>query len=431
MIRIWSSAVLAMALAAGVCRGAEGPSGASMLALAAECRAALGKSLIDFYLPGCLDSENGGYNEHLKDGVFTNQGEKFLVLQARHLWFFSVMAGRGIETNRTLPAAGVGFEFLERWMRDREHGGYFSKVTDAGEPKDERKHGYLNAFALYAMAAHHRATGNRLALERARELFELLEAKAHDKEHGGYLEWFRRDWTPIVDPAEPSFVGASGRKTFNTHLHLLEAFAELHRAWPDPRVERRLRELITILTSTILRHRHGASVDAFTPDWRVVEEPRNLRASHGHDIEAVWLVLDAADAIGLPRATLRNWAETLAASCLERGYDAKHGGFYDGGPLGEASDARNKTWWVQNEAAVGLLELHRFTGEARYYEAFEKTLRFQLDHQIAAEGGWWATRAEDGSPTPDRTRTGPWQGAYHAGRALLLCAEWLEEMAKK
>lgn len=430
MFTNWSAAAAGLILFIGVTRGAEAPSKERMLALAAECRAALGKSLIDFYLPGCVDRDLGGYKEYLKDGVFVNQGEKFLVLQARHLWLFSTLAGRGIETNRTLGAAQAGFEFLEGKMRDREHGGYFSKVTDAGEAKDARKHAYLNAFAIYALTAHHQATGSQLALSRARELFQLLEKRAHDPRHGGYHEWFRRDWTLIQDPAEPSFVGAAGRKTFNTHLHLLEAFAALHRAWPDPLLRKRLHELIVILTSTILQHSHGASVDAFTPDWSPVMEARNLRASYGHDIEAVWLTLDAADAIGLPRAPLRNWAETLAANCLANGSDAKHGGFYEGGPLGKPADALNKTWWVQNEAAVGLLELFRLTGDPKYYAAFEKTLRFQLDHHIASEGGWWATRAADGSPTRDTTRTGPWQGGYHAGRALLLCADWLEAMAQ-
>lgn len=61
--------------------------------------------------------------------------------------------------------------------------------------------------------------------------------------------------------------------------------------------------------------------------------------------------------------------------------------------------------------------------------AFKKTLDFCEKNHVAKEGGWWATRAPDGSPVTDKTRTSPWQGAYHAGRALLYSAKWLEEQA--
>lgn len=107
---------------------------------AERCRRLLRESVIEFYLPGCLDKENGGYYEVLRDGKFAGSGEKFLTLQARQIWFFSTLARAGIDRERALAAASHGYEFLEGKMRDREHGGYFSKVTDTGEVRDARKH---------------------------------------------------------------------------------------------------------------------------------------------------------------------------------------------------------------------------------------------------------------------------------------------------
>ena len=75
-------------------------------------------------------------------------------------------------------------------------------------------------------------------------LFQTLEQKAYDRRHGGYVEFFTEDWRPLTDPKEPGYVGTTGTKTYNTHLHLLEAFAELYRVGPDPLVGRRLNELI-------------------------------------------------------------------------------------------------------------------------------------------------------------------------------------------
>src|SRR5581483_7110272 len=144
------------------------------------CRRILKESLVDFYLPSCVDMEHGGYFESLRDDKFVSIGEKFLVLQARHLWFFSTLAREGIRKNDALSAAKSGFDFLENHMRDRRNGGYYAKVNDAGQTKDPRKHVYLNAFALYGLVAYHRATGDDRALTAAKDLFHVLEEKAHD-----------------------------------------------------------------------------------------------------------------------------------------------------------------------------------------------------------------------------------------------------------
>ena len=193
-------------------------------------------------------------------------------------------------------------------------------------------------------------------------------------------------------------------------------------------VRRRLEESLVINTLTVRLPRHGCNVDGFTPDWRPIETPRNLRASYGHDVEGAWLCLDAARALGHPPGTLRGWAEGLVGYSLKHGYDRRHGGFYYAGPLGKDADDTKKEWWVQAEALVALLELYRLTGRRDYYDRFAQTLDFVEKHQVAKEGGWWATRKADGSPA-GTSRTSMWQGAYHSGRSMLLCARLLDDLA--
>ncbi len=395
---------------------------------ARRCRQILKTSLVDFYLPACVDRTNGGYLESLRDGKFAPTGEKFLTLQGRQLWFFSTLAREGIEKEAALAAAKSGFDFLENRMRDRKHGGYYSKVTDAGQPKDRRKHVYLNAFALYGLVAYHRATHDAAALAAAQELFRVLDEKAHDREHGGYVEFFYEDWRPITDPKEHGYVGAIGTKTYNTHLHVLEALAELYRAWPDPLVRQRLAETVTISTNTVRHPDFNCNIDGWWLDWRMVETPANLRASYGHDVECAWLTLDAAQTLGESPRLLRGWAEALCGYSLKHGYDREHGGFSYTGPLGRPAEVTQKEWWVQAEALVSMLEMYRLTGKAEYYGTFRQTLDFVEKHQVAREGSWWATRAADGSPRGGQ-RSSPWQGAYHSGRSMLLCAKLLKELA--
>jgi mannobiose 2-epimerase len=405
------------------------PTADELLQQAKRCRQILKTSLVDFYLPAAVDRVGGGYLESLRGGKLAATGEKFLTLQGRQLWFFSTLASEGMQRDAAREAAKAGFDFLENKMRDRRHGGYFSKVTDTGEPKDRRKHVYLNAFALYGLVAYHRATGEPRALDAAKDLFAVLEDKAHDREHGGYVEFFTEDWRPITDSKENNYVGAVGTKTYNTHLHVLEAFTELVRAWPDPRAKQRLAELLVINTNTVRHPEFACNIDGWRPDWRMIETPGNLRASYGHDVECSWLVLDAARALGQAPALHRSWAEALCGYSLKYGYDRRHGGFFYTGPLGKPADDTRKEWWVQAEALVAMLEMYRLTGKQEYYTAFAQTLDFVEKYQVAKEGSWWATRAADGSPQGNQ-RSSPWQGAYHSGRAMLLCAKMLEELGK-
>lgn len=408
------------------------PSAADLRQQAARCDRLLRSSVVDFYLPACVDRTNGGYLENLDaDGKFTATGEKFLTLQARQLWFFSTLAVEGVRREEALAAARAGYDFLQAKFFDEANGAYFSKTSDRGAPTDTRKHLYLNSFALYGLVACHRASGDRAALDAARRLFTVLDDKAHDAVNGGYHEFFHADWKPVTDPAARGYVGAIGTKTYNTHLHLLESFTELHRVWPDPRVTARLNELLHLNTSTFRHPDHACNVDAWQPDWRMILSPQNLRASYGHDVECAWLALDAARALGRPAPVLRNWAVALGDYSLRHGYDPEHGGFYYTGPLDAPADNRMKEWWVQAEALVGMLELHRLTGEARFYDAFARTLDFIERHQIAREGGWWATRQADGSPASNKTRSSMWQGAYHNGRALLLSRKLLDDLAAR
>src|SRR5262245_18476135 len=222
---------LAFFLTPASSRADEAPSRAELEQQGRRCRQILKTSIVDFYLPQCVDKTNGGYFENLKGDKFAPTGEKFLTQQARQLWFFSNLVAAGIAKEAARDAAKSGFDFLEAHFRDRTHGGYFSKVSDAGHATDPRKHVYLNAFALYDLTAYHRATGDADALDAAKDLFRTLDAKAHD-EYGGYVEFFKPDWKPVTDSKEAMYVAPPGVKTFNTHLHVLEALAELYRAWP-------------------------------------------------------------------------------------------------------------------------------------------------------------------------------------------------------
>ncbi len=394
-----------------------------------ECLKLAGQTVLDFYLPGCIDTKVGGFHENLgDDGQFT-AGNKFLTLQARHLWTFSAFAERGIRTDECLAAATQGYKFIREKFYDAKHGGYFNELNADGSVKDDNKHAYLNSFVIYAFVAYYRATGDESALAAAIDVFDVLEDKAYDRSQGGYQEFFLRDWSPVTDPKTPGIVGAVGVKTYNTHLHLMESFADLYRACGEERVGRRLAELISINTVTVQHKKFPCNIDAWSPDWHAIESPTNMRASYGHDVECAWLVLDAARALEWNEAPLRQWAVRMVDYSLEHGFDGEHGGFYYSGPVGEPASDQHKEWWVQAEAMVCMLDMYRLTGDKKYLTTFDATYDFVKRFQIAESGGWWASRAKDGSPSSNLSRASKWQCGYHTGRALLRSADLLHQIA--
>ncbi len=415
---------------AGLVDRPQAPPADELRRQASRCRALLERSVIGFYLPAAVDTQHGGYLQDADErGVFRVAPERFLSLQARQMWLFSTLVAESVGPPETaLPAARAGYDMLRRF-RDDAHGGYHSKVSVDGQPIESRKELCLLSFALFALAAYHRASGEIRALDEAKQLFGELEAHAHDSRYGGYLELFDADWTPVQDQQVRSYWAWGGTKTQNGHLHMLESLTELHRVWPDELVVQRLGELVSILLVCVKHPSLNCTVTRWSPDWRMLRTPPEPRASYGHDLEGVWLVLEAARTLGWQDHALRGWAEGTTTYSLGYGYDPKHGGFYTEGPFGGRATDRRKEWWAQAEALVTMLELYRLTSDPGYYGVFAATLDFIEEHQVAPVGGWWSLLREDGSRVPKATLGSSFQDGYHSGRALMRCERLLDELA--
>lgn len=413
-----------------------GPASAERIYSKKQTRALLERilteNIVPFWYPGTIDKEHGGYRlNHDAAGQWLGPADKALVTQARTTWFFSRLHDSRYGRPEHLEAARHGFRFLKSKMWDPEHGGFFWSVTDDGSrPVEDQKHLYGQGFGLYALAEYIRASKDPEAIALARELFALLEAKAHDDEHGGYLELFPRNWSR--DPADQPRVRATmgsdqpfGRKLMNTHLHLMEPFTTYYEVTKDEQVRKRLVELVFVQSNAVVRKGLGACTDRHERDWSPLTGPRDERVSYGHDIENVWLLIEACNAAGIPNGPLTDLYRALFAYSLEYGWDAERGGFFYMGPFRQPADLRAKSWWVQAEGMVSALYMYRLTGDEKYYAVFEKTLKWIADEQVDWEHGDWHAMLGGGPP---QAKAGPWKSPYHNGRAVLECLEILDAM---
>jgi cellobiose epimerase len=387
----------------------------------------LTENIVPFWQEKSLDRTNGGYIISFDSkGKLIEPVTKMIVTQARQVWLFSRLARAGYQPAKNLEAAELGYRFLKEKMWDPINGGFYWEVDVTGNQKlKTNKHLYGQSFALYAVSEYALASGNRDALDFANQIFALLEEKSHDKVHGGYVEYFSPDWTPIAGEAS-SYMGAPGNmKLMNTHLHLLETMTTYYRASGLPLARERLLEMIDIESNTVVRKTLGACTDKYDQDWTVRLDGDYARVSYGHDIENIWLLMDACDAAGISNYPFMDLYDTLFKYSIQYGQDGRNGGFYYTGKFRMAADDRSKSWWVQAEVIVSSLRMYRQTNDPRYLAIFESTFNFIENNFVDWEvGEWHSTVTAQGVAQGDKAN--PWKAGYHNGRSMIECLEILK-----
>jgi mannobiose 2-epimerase len=386
-----------------------------------SARAELFENILPFWLEYSFEDRNDGFVGALHNNLKAEHyAPKGLSVTARILWFFSA-AHRMRPDDACLKAAARAYDYLEDYFLDEDEDGYFWRLQSNGNPQDRNKVLYGHAFMIYAFSEYALATGEKKPLRQAQELFKLIEAKCRDEKNAGYFEGFNREWEVSAQTALTQGVPAGGR-TMNTHLHMLEAYANLYRAWPDPRVKEALNGLIRLFLDQMLDRKEYYFHQAFDEEWKPVDE----KVSFGHDLEAVWLLCDAAEALGDQPLIEEVHAVSLkvADAVLRAGVD-KDGGLFLEGRGGDIIDAE-KIWWVQAEGVTGFLQAWQISQDPRYLNAAAGVWRFIEDQIVDQENGEWFNSASPSGKRPSANKISEWKGPYHNGRACIELIKRLE-----
>lgn len=378
-------------------------------------------NILPYWMDKMVDTENGGFYGRIDgDNVLDRMANKGVVMHARILWTFA-SAYRVLGRNAYRQTAERAYLFLRDYFVDKQYGGVFWELDYQGRPVNRKKQTYAQGFALYAFSEYYRATGCTEALGYAKEQFYQIE-KCKDNERGGYWEAFTEDWQPIAD-MRLSEKDQNEAKTMNTHLHILEPYTNLLRVWVDEDLVKAQTDLIYLFLERIYSEPTGHLQLFFDEEWQVKGEAQ----SFGHDIEAAWLLLEAAEVLGDPELLqkVKNVISHIGHAALE-------GVLADGSLAYERNNGhwdRERHWWVQAEAVVGFSYLGRVFDEMFYKERAERIWSYIKSNLIDKDGGeWYWSRLENGNINDTEDKAGFWKCPYHNGR---MCLEMIENFGMK
>ncbi len=391
--------------------------------LGMEVKSDLTENLLPFWSTTMVDDINGGFYGRVdaQNKVYPDE-DKGGILNARILWTFS-SAYRILGDTAYLRLAKREKDYIMAHFIDNKYGGAYMSVTPKGEPSDTRKQIYTQSFFIYGLAEYYRATGDSEALKTARDIFELFEKHALDKEYNGYFEVFTRDWHRSHD----LLIGEASEKdekTMNTHLHIMEAYTELFRVWPDDSVGARLRNLIELFLNKIIDRKTFHLVCFSDRSWNRTSDAD----SYGHDIESSWLLTEAASLLGDP--ALMSRVKDVSLKIVGA---ASEGLQPDGSMIYEKNSSTGRinserSWWVQSEAVTGYLNAFELTGNEEYLNNSINCWKYIKTHLIDYKNGGWFSSVNVSSGTGSGDKAGYWVCPYHNGR---MCMEIIERTNSK
>ncbi len=382
------------------------------------------RSILGYWMNYAPDTENGGFVGRIDSlDLIDLNAPKGAVLNARILWSFSA-AYKMDQDVKYRENAQRAYDYLSRFFLDEEFGGVYWTVDHLGQPLESRKQVYALAFVIYALSEYYTVSWEGKVKEQAKSLYRNLLEYAFDQEQGGYFEAFSRNWKPIED-LRLSEKDANEKKSMNTHLHVIEGFTNLYRIWPDEG----LKQHIILLLDNFLNHildRENYHLILFHDEmWN----GKSDTISYGHDIEASWLLAEAAEVINneFYKRTFEDVALKMAAAS-EDGVD-RDGGLWYEYDVDRAHLVKEKHWWVQAEAMVGFFNAWEINGDEaflkRSLEAWEFVKRHIIDRQ---NGEWFWGVDETGKVMPGEDKAGLWKCPYHNSRA---CMEIIRRIANQ
>ena len=422
------------------------PSHAEIIQILEKTESYLKNTLLPFWLERSPDPEFGGFLSYFdRHGQPTGETTKTFLMQIRMLYTMSSAHRFGYGGGRCAELAEMGAHFIVDHYWDKQHDGWFWIADRAGAPTVLDKVGYGQTFGIYAFSEYFLATGDPLGKEMALRSYDAVCRHMADTRNGGYLELFDRDWQP-----KPSGRFGGDRKSLDVHMHMMEALTSFYAMTQLPSHRRRLQEVIDLIIARMLHPVNGLGLMQFTYDFQPLRRiifatpwgrdaaPVDQQAapidqtSPGHNVEFAWLLLHAADTLGLPRSNYADVVRRQFDHCIEFGIDPQFGGVYADTPMARPTTLTEKQFWQQAEVLIGMLDAYALLGDEKYWQAFRNVYDFVFDKLVVMEaGGEWYERVDRLGHPIDDALGHAWKISYHTVRSMVQTIHRLRGLAAR
>ena len=371
-------------------------------------------SVLPFWLNKSIDKEYGGYFSCLDRDGSVYDTDKFIWLQGREVWLFSMLCNKLGKKQEWLDAAIQGAEFLKKYGHNGDYDFYFS-LTREGKPLVEPYNIFSNTFACMAFAQLAKATGSEEYAEISRSIFKrILERRGNPK----------GKWSKAVPGTRPM-------KDFALPMIICNMALEVEDIINDPQqLEKTIDECLHEVLDVFYQPDLGCMLENVSSlDNSRLDCFEGREINPGHNLEALWFMMN----LGIRRndKALVNKCVEISLSVIERGWDKEYGGIFyfldsKGAPQ-QKLEWDQKLWWVHIESAIAMIKGYQLTGNKKCLEWFEKLDEYmwsRFKDPLHPEWfGYLNRRGEMLLPL----KGGKWKGCFHVPRGLFEIWQILEK----
>lgn len=376
------------------------------------------ENVVPFWLENSRDKEYGGYFTCLSESGDVYDSDKFLWLQGREVWIFSMLADKVKVEDREewIDMAVHGADFLQKHGRDEEGNLYFS-LNREGKPLVQPYNIFSDCFAAMGFGALYKVKPNEVYAEIARKTFyKILERRKNTK--GKYNK---------------IYPGTRDLKNFALPMILCNLSLELEHLLDKEIVDKLIAEVIHEVMEVFYQPDQGLILENVYEDGSFCDSFEGRLLNPGHAIEAMWFVMD----LGVRRddKALIEKAMEIAINTLEKGWDYEYGGIYyfmdiKGHPP-QQLEWDQKLWWVHLESLVCMAKAYSLTGNGEAKAWFHKVHEYTWSHFKDEDNPEWFGYLNRRGEVLLSLKGGKWKGCFHVPRGLYQVWNTLKQIDDK
>jgi len=381
-----------------------------------QYRDALIDDVIPFWEKHSIDEAYGGYFTCLGREGNVYDRDKFIWLQARQVWTFSLLYQKVESRPEWFNIAEHGYRFLKQHGRDVNGNWYFS-LNRKGQPLIQPYNIFSDCFAALAFHEFALISDNAEAREIAVNTYKNILFRK-DNPKGQY---------------EKSVSGTRPMKSFALPMMLSLLAMELQDVLTDEQVTQTIDESIDEIINVFWNEKEQVIHEHVKADNTFSDSFDGRLINPGHGIESTWFLMDIAKYRN-DTDLIHNAVQILLAQ-LDYGWDGQYEGiFYFRDVKNHPPDKLEwdqKLWWVHLEALVALSRAWLLTGNERCIEWYKKVDAYTWEHFPDPEyGEWFGYLNRQGEPYLS-LKGGKWKGCFHLPRALWECWQNFEMLENK